>query len=750
MSSLQNVSRRGLLKGLFAGGGLVLCARVGAAPWLGPFAEEAVAEFAPNMFLSIDQDGLVKILAHRSEMGTGIRTALPLVVADELDALRDKIEIVQAIGDARLGSQNTDGSKSIRDFYQPMREAGAAARAMLEQAAANAWGVPVADCHARAHQIVHAKSGKKLGFGQLVEAAAKLEVPDAAELSFKSPDQWRYVGKDLRSVDSADLTTGAGVFGLDVTPKGCRFATIARCPVVGGKVKSVDSSAAENVSGFLALVTLGEASSPVLFNPLGGVAVIATSTYAAMKARDALKIEWDRGANKAYDSTAYRKQLEKTVQEPNEVVRTVGDFDSALATADKTHSADYYLPHLAHAPMEPPCAVAHVTEAGCEIWAPVQNPQAAQETVAIALGYGKDVGKVTCHVTLLGCGFGRKSKPDYCAEAALLSRKIGAPVKVIWTREDDLRHGFYHSVAALSFKAGLDAKGKPTAWLQRSAFPSLMSTFNPTIAGPGPFELALGFTDVPYVIPHFRAEYGKASNHLRIGWLRSVCNVFHAFAVSSFTDELAVLAKRDAVEYTLELIGEDRKMTFDGAEYSNYGKSLDAFPADTARLKAVARLCAEKAGWGGKLGKGKGRGFAVHRSFLSYAAVIAQVEVSKDGKLSMPRVDIALDCGLVVSPDRVRAQMEGSVVFGASIALYGEITAKDGAVEQGNFDTYPLVRMDEAPREIHVHLVPSQAAPAGVGEPGVPPVAPAICAAIYQAIGKRVRDLPLSKHDLSW
>lgn len=749
MSTVQNLSRRGFLHSALAGGCLVLGTSTGTR-LLSALAggDRAAVDFAPNLFVAIDGKGTVTILAHRSEMGTGIRTALPLVLADELDALRDRIEIQQAIGDKRLGDQNTDGSKSIRDFYQPMREAGASARLMLIQAAAQAWGVPSSECIAKEHAILHPETGRRADFGELVAAAAKLPVPAIEELQFKTPDQWRYVGKEQRSTDDRALTTGAATFGLDVRPEGCVFAVVARCPVVGGQLVSKDDRATRKLKGVLDVLEIPRAEPPYLFKAIGGVAVIAVDTWSAWQGRDALELEWDLGPNKEYDSAAYRKQLEATVRKPCKVVRQRGDVAAAMDEATTRHSADYYLPHLAHAAMEPPCAVARVSEKGCEIWAPVQNPQAAQDTVAQALGL--DPAQVTCHVTLLGGGFGRKSKPDFCAEAALLSKQLGKPVKVVWTREDDIRHDYYHSVAALHLEAALDAKGSPTAWLQRTAFPTIMSTFDPTAREGSPMELGLGFTDLPYTMPNIQVEVGEAKSHLRIGWLRSVSNVYHAFAISSFTDELAHKAGRDPVDYTLELIGEPRQMDFDGAAYPNYGQPLQRFPPDAGRLAAVARLCAKEAAWGKPLPRGRGQGFAVHRSFLSYVACVVEVEIDKDGTLKIPRVDIAIDCGLAVSPDRVRAQMEGSVVFGQSLTLYGEISAKGGAVQQSNFHDYQVVRINEAPREIHVHLVPSKELPAGVGEPGVPPIAPALCNAIAQAIGKRIRELPLAKQDLRW
>ncbi|MEE2886539.1 MAG: molybdopterin cofactor-binding domain-containing protein [Planctomycetota bacterium] len=755
MTTVHNLSRRSVLKGLVSGSGLLLGVQLGSSVFEAGFEEAAgadagsLADLKVGLFLSIERSGTVTILASRSEMGTGIRTVLPLVAADELDAHRDRIEIEQAIGDRRLGSQNTDGSKSIRQLYQPMREAGATARAMLENAAAKTWKVPANECRAQGHAIVHSPSGRKLDFGALVETAAGMAVPKTAELTFKSPVQWRYVGKDNPIVDLHDLTTGAGKFGLDITPEGCKFAVIARSPVLGGGVESVDARQAKAVRGVIDVVELEEGEAPFGYLALGGVAVIADNTWAALRGRDALQIKWaDSTDNQDYESDAYSKKLQLSVSKPGRVVRNTGDVDEVFGASKQVIEASYNLPHLAHAPMEPPCAVAHFSNGRVEAWAPTQNPQASQTAIAQALRLTP--AKVTVHVTLLGGGFGRKSKPDYVVEAALLSKRVGAPVKVTWTREDDLRHDYYHSVAAVSCKAAVDGSGRPVAWLARAAFPSLTSTFRNGVKGPGDAELGMGFVDLPYAIPNMRFEACDARNHVRIGWLRSVANVYHAFASCSFTDELADAVERDPLEYTLDLIGKSRKVALPGVKYPNYGDPLARHPIDTGRLAEVLKLCAAQAGWGKSMPKGRGLGLAVHRSFVSYVAVVADVEVSKSGDLTIHRVDIAIDCGLVIDPDRVRAQMEGSVVFGVSLSRYGKITAKDGRIVQGNFDDYPVVRMPDSPKDIQVHLVKSEATPGGVGEPGVPPVAPAICAAIFRACGKRVRSLPLSEHDLSW
>jgi isoquinoline 1-oxidoreductase beta subunit len=396
--------------------------------------------------------------------------------------------------------------------------------------------------------------------------------------------------------------------------------------------------------------------------------------------------------------------------------------------------------------MEPPAAVAEFKDGKALIYAATQNPQAVQETVAAALGIDKK--NVECHVTLLGGGFGRKSKPDYVAEAALLSRELGKPVKVTWTREDDIRYDYYHAVAAMYMKAAVDEKGRPTAWLQRSAFPSIGSTFAGTSApsaqyGAG-FELGMGWTNVPFDIPSHRVENGPAKAHLRIGWLRSVANIYHAFAVHSFVDELAQLAKRDSVEYLLDVLGQPRKI-----DVGQRGPMAEKFPLETGRLRRVIELAAERSGWAKKKPtKGRALGVAAHWSFLSYVAAVVEVELDASGRIRIPRVDIAADVGRVINPDRVKSQFEGASVFGASIALMGEITASGGAIQQSNFHDYPVARINESPIETRVHLIDSDAPPAGVGEPGVPPMLPAICNAVFAATGKRIRDLPLRKHKI--
>ncbi len=753
MNRIELVTRRNFLGNLFSAGALVLSARLLPEELLAgaPLAEMDVdkAAWRPSVYLGIETDGSVIIVAHRSEMGTGIRSVLPVILADELDADWKRVKIEQAIGDAKYGSQNTDGSCSIRDFYDAMREAGATARLMLERAAAAKWGAPVAECQARNHQVVHAGSGRALGYGELATLAAQQSAPKKEELKFKSPAEFRYIGKDAPTIDRDDLCSGRGTFGFDAQMPGMVYASIERSPVLGGKLKKYDDQEARKVRGVRQVVTLEDFKPPILFKALGGVAVIADNTWAAMKGREKLKVEWETSENASFESEAYKKSLQETVRKPQQVVRNVGDVDAEFAKGGKIHEAEYYVPLLSHAPMEPPAAVADFKDGKVVIWAATQNPQAVQDTVASALGIDKK--NVECHVTLLGGGFGRKSKPDYVAEAALLSKAVGKPVKVAWSREDDIRFDYYHAVAAMYLKAATDANGRPTAWLQRGAFPTIGSTFNPAATTGQGFEMAMGWNDLPFDIPNHRAENGPAKNHVRIGWLRSVANIYHAFATHSFVDELGQAAKRDAVEYLLDALGQPRKLDLkaQGVNYSNYGKPIEQFPIDVGRLRNVIELAAERSGWAKKKpGKGRALGIAAHRSFLTYVAAVVEVEVDDRGRIRIPRVDFAVDAGRVINPDRVKSQFEGAAVFGASIALMGEITASGGQIQQSNFHDYPVARINESPYETHVHIVPSQELPAGVGEPGVPPIPPALCNALAAATGKRIRELPIRKHKL--
>jgi isoquinoline 1-oxidoreductase subunit beta len=752
-SAIENVSRRGFLKGVLSTGALILSVHLlareteASAPISIGTTKADRAALHPGAFVGVDSDGTVYIVAHRSEMGTGIRTSLPLVVADELDADWKRVKVEQAIGDWRYGGQDTDGSHSMRDFFQVMREAGAAARLMLIEAAAARWKVAPGQCETALHQVVHRPSGRKLGYGAIAAAAARLPVPRKEELRLKTKSQWRYIGKGHASYDLTALCTGRAVYGIDARMDGMVYAAMVHPPVVGGKVKSFDDRETLKTKGVRQVVAIEPFKGAPAFQPLGGLAVIADNTWAAFQGRKKLAVTWDNGPNAVYNSVQYKKDLFETVRAPGRVARTIGDVDAEFGKGGRTIEAEYYVPHLAHVSMEPPVAVAEYRDGKVTVWTCTQNPQAVQDTVAGQLKIPRD--NVVCHVTLLGGGFGRKSKPDYVAEAAVLSKKTGRPVKVVWNREDDIKFDYFHTVAAMYLKAALDARGKPTAWLQRSVFPPIASTFKEGARYGNASDLSLGWTDIPYDIPNLRVENGPAKGHVRIGWLRSVGNIYHAFGVQSFSDELAHAAGRDPLDYMLELIGSPRIVDLKRVDYPNYGASYTEYPIDTARLRRVAQIAGEKSGWGKrKMGSGTAMGIAVHRSFLTYVATVVEVEVDHRGKLRIPHVWTAVDAGLISNPEFVRAQFEGAAVFGTSLARSGEITATDGVIDQSNFHDYPVSRIAEAPQRTDVYLVDSDAPPAGVGEPGVPAFVPALCNAIFAATGKRVRELPLSKNGI--
>jgi isoquinoline 1-oxidoreductase beta subunit len=747
----RHIGRRGFLQGALAGGVFVLSARFIPEPLWAAEGEAAAPAFEPSLWMSIAPDGTVTIIAHRSEMGCGSRTALPLVVADELDADWSKVKIDQAIGDPKYGEQDTDGSHSVRSNFELMRQVGATGRVMLISAAAAQWGVFPSDCTTEPHFVVHRSSGRKLGYGEVAAAAAKLSVPKKEDVPLKERSEWRYIGKESNSLfDLPEIVTGKATFGMDATMPGMVYASIEHPPVLGQKIKSYDDKAALKVPGVQKTLTIAAFKPPHMFQPLGGVAVIADNTWAAFKGRKSLKVEWDINSSphSVYNSAPFRKTLEATSRKPGKVVRNVGDVDAAFAKGGRIIEAEYYTPHLAHVSMEPPVAVAEYRDGKVLAFAPTQNPQAVQETIAGVLGIKKE--DVTCHVTLLGGGFGRKSKPDQVAEAAVLSKKLGKPVKVVWSREDDIHFDFFHSVAAMYMKAAVGPDGKPTAWLQRTVYPPIDSTFNAS-ATYADDEMGLGWNNLPFDIPNHRAENGPADYHVRIGWLRSVANIYHAFAIHSFADELAKSANKDSVQYLLDLIGPPRIVNLDlkGDE----AEDAKNYPLDTARLRRVVEIAAERSGWGKRsmdmgMGKGRGMGIAAHRSFLTYVATVVEVEVDSKGQVHIPGVWTAVDAGTIVSPDNIRNQFEGAVVFGTSLALFGEITATNGVIDQSNFHNYQITRMNRAPRQVDVYIVESEAPPAGVGEPGVPPFAPALYNAVFAATGKRVRELPLSKTKL--
>ncbi|XMO85875.1 xanthine dehydrogenase family protein molybdopterin-binding subunit [Algibacter sp. AS12] len=727
MEPIKNISRRGFIKGIgLASGGLVLASTVYSFTGLDSETAE-FSEFNPNLFVQLNTDGSLILVASRSEMGQGVRTSMTSIIADEMDADWNRVIVKQATGDSKYGNQNTDGSRSIRTLFEKMRQMGATVKSVLISAAANTWNVPESECRAENHFIIHS-SGKKIGYGDLVETAKTLEIPKKVKL--KDPKDFKYIGKTLPSIDVENLSNGSAVFGLDKRLPNMKFAAVKRCPVAFGTVKSLDKTEALKIKGVLDVVEIPLIRKP--FGSLGGIAVIATNTWAAFKGRDALNVEWNNGDNANYDSETFMNSMTANIQKAGHVEKSVGSIADAFKTSSKVIESTYQLPHLVHAPMEVPNAVVWVKDNSCEVWAPIQAPQAARKEVANFLD--TDEANVTINVTFLGGGFGRKSKPDFIVEATAISKAVNGPIQVVWSREDDIQHSYYHTVSSQYLKGALDSKGNVTGWLHRFALPTIASTFSPGKNSPQPWESSSA-TELPYDIPNIQVETGKADAHVRIGWLRSVINIPHGFAINVFADELAHEAGIDPLEFRLNLIGKDRIQD-----------TKDQYKYDTAKLKNVLKTAAKNAGYGKSLPEGHAIGLAVHYSFYSYVAAAVEVSVEND-RLKVHQVTLAVDCGMAINKDTIKAQMEGAAVFGMSLAFYGKITAKNGAIEQSNFHDYQMLRMPDVPK-IHVDIIESNDKPTGVGEPGVPVIAPAIINAIFKATGKRYKSLPLSDHGL--
>lgn len=761
MTAAAQLSRRAFLQGSLG----VLTLAVTAKGWVttAVAAEPAAKAYGadsmpggtvddPLVFVSIAADGTVTIVAHRAEMGTGVRTSLPMVVADEMEARWERVKVVQAPGDeARYGNQNVDGSRSMRHFLMPMRRVGAAARQMLEAAAAARWAVPVAEVKAEQHEVLHAPTGRRLSYGDLAEDAAKQPVPASDALKLKDRSAFRYIGKDqVRLVDLEAIGKGQATYGMDMRLPGMVYAVVARPPVVSGRLRRFDSAKALAVPGVLKVVEIPPMQGAPAFQPLGGVAVVARNTWAARQGRDALEIEWDDGPNGSYDSAAYRQTLQAAARAPGKTMRNQGDAANAWAKAPEAErvAAEYYVPHLAHASMEPPVATVQIKGNSAEVWTSLQNPAAAKSAVAARLKL--EPANVKVNVLLLGGGFGRKSKPDFVDEAAIVARAMpdGTPVKLVWTREDDIHHDYLHTVSVERLEAVMDAQGQVQSWLHRSAAPTIASLFAQGAKGQQMFESAMSAINMPYRIPNVRVETAEVDAHARIGWFRSVANIPHAFAAQCFIDELAHRAGKDPQAFALDLIGPARQIDPGTmADTWNYTESPERYPYDTGRLRGVIEAACKGAGWGRTLPKGHGLGLAFCYSFMSYTATVVEVAVDDKGEVRVVAVDMAMDCGPQINPERIRAQMEGGAIMGLGLALTSEITFENGRVKQSNFHDYEVLRHNASPRVIRTHLVNDDHAlpPGGVGEPPVPPVAPALCNAIFAATGKRIRSLPVRK-----
>jgi isoquinoline 1-oxidoreductase beta subunit len=738
---IRKISRRAFLQTAGTAGSLLVLgvcvpsARAAAATAAG------AAPFAPNVFVAFQPDGGVVITVSRSEMGQGVRASLPRIVADELEADLARVTLAQAIGHPQYGDQNTDGSKSVRMMFEPLRRAGAAARMMLEQAAADAWGVPLNEVRARDHAVLHERSGRRLDYADLLPAAARLPVPDEPRL--KHPSQFRYIGTSAPGADLVAIVSGTAVYGYDVRLPGMKYACVARAPVFDARVVDYRPEEAVKIPGVSGFYRIPFSPHTREFRPEEGIAVLADSSWAAIRGRDALQVDWDPGAHADYETTAYRKELRASVERPGTVHLARGDIEQGLAGDGPLLDSTYETAMLAHAPMEPPVATAWVRENGdCEIWAPVQDAGDTRRLVAEWLGIEPE--RVTVNVTLLGGGFGRKSQFDFVLEAVEVSRQAGVPVKLLWTREDDIRHDYFHAEALQRMTARLGPDGVPNGWRMRAAYPSIDWMWEPELDHPMPWELGMGWTNMPFDVPAVSIEGCRARIPIRIGWLRSVCNVWHAFALNGFVDELAAMAGRDPVEYRLRLLNHDR--VFDAPnEPRDPMESFNGLSVDTGRYRRVLEHVAVKAGWGKPLAEGHFRGVAAHNSFYSYAASVVEIALQPDNSFRVVKVDTAVDCGRIVNPEGVVQQVEGATIFGLGLALYGELTARDGRVEQSNFHDYRLLRIGEAPPEIHAHLLDNDHPPSGIGEPPTPVIAPALAAALHAATGRRFRKLPLLK-----
>lgn len=682
-------------------------------------ALDKTAEFNPSAFIHLFENGDMVLYCGRCEMGQGISTALTSAIADEMEADWSRVTVKQADADAdKYGPQNTGGSQSARVMLQPMREAGAAAKHMLIAAAASVWAVAADSCYADNHVVYHKMSDKKLSYGELAAKAASMPVPEKPTLKTKA--EYKYIGTELPRHDLAMVVKGERKYGVDTKLPGLKYAAIVHCPVYGGKLKSVDKTAALAVKGVIDVIEITPINLP--FSSIGAVAVVADNSWTAQQAVKLLKVEWESGANGVYDTKKYRQQLIENVEKPAELIVERGNLNAVFEKAKYKVSGTYTGGHLCHAPMEPNASVVWVKDDSCEVWASTQSPADIQKVLGTYLN--REPKDITVHVMISGGAFGRKFKCDYVHEAAVISNTIKAPVQLTWTREEDMRTGYYHSISAQHLEASVDNKGNVTGLLHRAAFPAINSLFDATLDR-APKAAFGDINNHPFFIKNFRSESGEAPAHTRIGWYRAVYAIFIGFAYGTFVDELAQKAGTDTVSLLNKLYD------------ANENKKQQAI---CQRSKAVLALAAEKSGFGKKLPKGEGLGIAVHFSFQSFVAMAVHVKVDGDN-IKVLNVDCAIDCGQVLNLDGAKAQMEGAVVMGMGLALYTEITFKDGAVVNSNFHDYPVLRINQMPN-VNVHIIDSDEASTGLGEPGIGPFAPALSNAIFAASGKRYRDMP--------
>ena len=722
------INRRKFVAGsAVAGAGLLIGLRFSGGLLIGQESDRAKKKAPANPFdayIHVKPDGKISLIVAKSEMGQGIKTGLAMILAEEAEVDFNSVSVEQAETRPDIyAHMGTGGSGSTMENFMPLRRAGATVRELMTTAAAAKWNVPKKECEAKKGSVLHEKSSRTASYGELVEAAKKLPVPDPEKVELKEEADFELIGHATPRVDIPAKINGSAQFGLDVRVPEMLFAVVARCPTFGGKHSLFDATKAKALSGVLDVFEIPAMGHGVF--TAGGVVVVADSTWAAMKGRDALQITWDHGTAASESSTGMYEALRAAAQKPGKRVRNDGNVDAVLANGAKKVEALYELPLLAHATMEPMNITVHTRGDNAEVWAPTQSPDWVQGTVAQVLGLRPD--KVNVHTTYMGGGFGRRYMADFPAEAAQIAKKVGKPVQLVWSREDDMTHDFYRPATCHRFQGAVDANGRPTAWFHTMASTSIRGFWDPK-AAPESQEVG-GAKEMPYAIPNVRLEFNPVASAVPRAWWRSVENSFNGFAVECFIDELAAAAGKDPFEFRRGLL----------VKPANW-KPKNEDDVDPGRLRGVLELAAEKSGWSAPLPKGRGRGIAAFCSFGSYFAEVAEVTV-KGTDFKIDRMVAAVDCGQIVNPESVRSQTEGAIIYGLSAALKNEITIKNGAVEQTNFDGYDPLRIGEAP-PVEVHLTKSKEDPGGMGEPALPPAAPAVANAIFAACGQRVRKLP--------
>ena len=728
-------SRREFLRvSALAGGGLLISyALPGRALAQSAAIDNTARAFTPNPFIKITPDGIVILVAKNPELGQGVKTSLPMILAEELGADFSKVKIEYGGLDAQLGPQEAGGSMSITDNYLPLRRAGAMARTLLIQAAANTWSVPASECSAAHSCVTHGPTGRVLTFGDLATKAALLPMPDEKSVILKRPKENKLIGNRVGGVDNPAIVAGQPLFGLDQTVPGMVHGVYVKCPVFGGRVISANLDRIKKMPGILDAFILDGTTD--YYGLMPGVAIIAESTWASFKARRALDVTWDEGPAASHSSAGYESQASQLGARKGKVMRSDGDTAAALATAAKTVEGAYHYPYLHHATLEPMNALAlPQADGGMLIIAPTQTPEDAQAVAAKVLNLPKE--KVKVRFTRIGGGFGRRLVNDFVAEAAALAQRVGKPVKLTWTREDDTQQGKYRPAGWHFLKGGIDRSGQIVAWQDHFVTIGLNTTESAGTSG------EMSSTEFPCrFLPNFRLENSIVSTNVPTSWLRAPGSNGLAFVFQSFIDELAHAAGQDPYAYRLRLLGADRELP---------GTGRWDPPYNVTRMKGVLKHVAEKAGWGKKLPPGSGQGIAFHFSHGGYVAEVAEVSVSREGALTVHSVVASVDVGPIINYSGAESQVQGSIIDGLGAAWLQEITVGEGRVEQTNFHDYPLLRIDASPAKIEVHFIQSDNPPTGLGEPALPPLPPAVCNAIFAATGKRIRRLPIVRTDLQW